>query len=241
MNSSYQTANNVTDQIWNSDDLARMNQVLRHRIRNFVSGIKASISFLEQELRPVLSAPQLEYFPLIIRECDELAECTNRMNMLFDKLPVSEAETCQNLFLSLVEKIRSRFPSLELIVEMPETAASAIIQQKMCVSVIIQEGIINAAEASPGMPVNVSFIKEERTITITIKDSSKAILKSEDTEKFFLPFFTTKPRHLGLGLAIARRFAVFCGGSINLTPNKDRGGSVLTISLPLEPIPSTSA
>jgi signal transduction histidine kinase len=226
--------NEIQKNGWQEEDLFRMNQVLRHRIRNFVSGLKAGISFLEQELKSKLSASQLEYFPLINRECEEMAECTDRMNLLFDTLPQSESDTFINLLSALLEKIRRKFPALEITFDLPEEAASIIILQKACVSVAIEEAVINAAEAAPGTPIKINLTKNINTVVIHITDEGKKTFTSEEMERFFLPFFTTKPRHLGLGLAIARRFIAHCGGSIKLLPNEDRNGAMLEIVLPLQ-------
>ncbi len=216
---------------WSEEDLSRMNQVLRHRIRNFVSGLKAAVSFLEQDLKHSLSTAQLEYFPLIIRECDELAECTNRMNLLFDKLHPSEPDSLKNIFAAVIEKIRNKFPALKLEPYISDELMEVILPQKAYVAIGIEEGIINAAEAAPASAIKIVAAKERANISISIIDEGKSAFTEDELEKFFLPFFTTKPRHLGLGLAIARRVMACCGGSVKLFANQDKNGITFKIEL----------
>lgn len=49
--------------------------------------------------------------------------------------------------------------------------------------------------------------------------------------KIFTPFFTTKPRGTGLGLAVCQRLVQVMGGSISVRPNRPCG-TVFTIHLP---------
>ena len=48
-----------------------------------------------------------------------------------------------------------------------------------------------------------------------------------------MPFFTTKPKGVGLGLSICRNIAAAHGGSLHFTPAQTEG-SRFTLTLPLE-------
>ena len=52
------------------------------------------------------------------------------------------------------------------------------------------------------------------------------------SEKLFLPFVTTKPKGLGMGLAISRSIVEAHGGRLWMTPNPG-GGSIFRFTLPL--------
>ena len=69
-------------------------------------------------------------------------------------------------------------------------------------------------------------------LEVSIVDNGSGISR-EDLEKLFIPFFTTKSRRTGLGLAICQRIIQAHDGEleVNSTPSK---GSRFTVRLPLE-------
>ncbi|MGE0314487.1 MAG: sensor histidine kinase [Lautropia sp.] len=67
-------------------------------------------------------------------------------------------------------------------------------------------------------------------IDVTIIDTGKGI-EARQVEQVFKPFFTTKSRGLGLGLALVRRIVHRFGGEVELVSKKDRGTCV-TLHLP---------
>jgi len=58
-------------------------------------------------------------------------------------------------------------------------------------------------------------------------------IPAENLEKVFEPLFTTKPKGIGLGLAISRRLVEQNGGKIEVASQKGQG-TTFTIKLPLE-------
>jgi signal transduction histidine kinase len=89
----------------------------------------------------------------------------------------------------------------------------------------------NAVEAAgAGGTVTVSWGARGRDAFVEIRDSGPGI-KPEDLPKVLHPFFTTKPRGLGLGLAVAEKIASAHGGRVE-AKNLAGGGAVLTVTLP---------
>lgn len=58
-------------------------------------------------------------------------------------------------------------------------------------------------------------------------------IPEENMEKIFEPLFTTKPRGIGLGLAITKRLVEQNGGNIEVASQTDKG-TTFTVKLPLE-------
>jgi two-component system nitrogen regulation sensor histidine kinase NtrY len=79
--------------------------------------------------------------------------------------------------------------------------------------------IDNAVEASPnGGAVTVAVRWEEDEAVVTVADEG-AGLPPGDAEMLFQPFFSTKGRGSGVGLAIVQRIITDHGGTVRLEPN----------------------
>ena len=67
-------------------------------------------------------------------------------------------------------------------------------------------------------------------VAISIRDSGPGIPES-DLQRIFIPFFTTKAKGHGIGLALAHRVITEHGGTLSVT-NNDQGGACFTVRLP---------
>ncbi len=96
----------------------------------------------------------------------------------------------------------------------------------------------NAVAASPaGGTVTVTCqpykLNGRPAISIAISDQGPG-LTAEQAEKIFEPFYTTKQKGTGLGMAIAQRIVEAHNGTIAACSDPD-GGTTITITLPTEP------
>jgi signal transduction histidine kinase/putative methionine-R-sulfoxide reductase with GAF domain len=94
--------------------------------------------------------------------------------------------------------------------------------------------IKNALEAMPrGGTLTIKSRALDGDLEITFSDTGVGISK-EKLAKLWTPLFTTKPKGMGFGLPICKRFVEAHGGSISAesTPRK---GTTFTITLPIEP------
>jgi signal transduction histidine kinase len=67
---------------------------------------------------------------------------------------------------------------------------------------------------------------------IEVRDTGPGI-PSEDLQRIFIPFYTTKSKGHGIGLALAHRVATDHGGTLSAS-NAPAGGAVFTLRLPAE-------
>jgi signal transduction histidine kinase len=74
----------------------------------------------------------------------------------------------------------------------------------------------------------VSAARENGSIVIEVRDSGPGILPA-DLQKIFIPFFTTKAKGHGIGLALSHRIVTQHGGT--LTAANSAQGAVFTITL----------
>jgi signal transduction histidine kinase len=77
--------------------------------------------------------------------------------------------------------------------------------------------------------LKVSTKKMKRFVEISFGDTGTGISK-ESMEKLFTPFFTTKAKGMGMGLAVCKRFVDAHGGSIDVE-SKEGKGSTFTVRL----------
>ncbi|HKS30498.1 MAG TPA: ATP-binding protein [Pyrinomonadaceae bacterium] len=72
---------------------------------------------------------------------------------------------------------------------------------------------------------------EKAWAVVEITDTGSGIMDA-DRERIFIPFFTTKSKGHGIGLALAHRVVTEHGGTLTAS-NSTEGGAVFTIRLPL--------
>lgn len=119
-------------------------------------------------------------------------------------------------------------------VSIRESGAVYINADKVLLRQALHNLIANAVEAMPeGGSIEIGIVPSHGKAEISIKDSGAGI--PEDIKsKIFLPFFTTKEKGIGFGLALVQKIIVSHGGSIEVESKEDEG-SVFRIILPALP------
>lgn len=106
---------------------------------------------------------------------------------------------------------------------LPPVLADANLIQQACHILIT-----NAVEAMPTggtLKVCSKLAANGRSIQVHISDTGPGI-PPEQMERVFRPFFTTKRKGLGVGLALAKRIVERHGGTITLSSQPDHGATV---------------
>jgi signal transduction histidine kinase len=89
----------------------------------------------------------------------------------------------------------------------------------------------NALQAMPqGGKLTIRASKKRETMTITVQDTGEGIPR-ESMERIFSPFFTTKAKGQGLGLAVCRRLVEAQGGTVTVKSKLGKG-SAFTVQIP---------
>ena len=93
--------------------------------------------------------------------------------------------------------------------------------------------LLNARDAMPeGGAVEVGLVREGRDYVLTVSDEGSG-LRGLDPGKVFAPFWTSKEKGSGLGLALSRQIVESFGGRLELGERVDRQGAVATLRLPV--------
>jgi len=100
---------------------------------------------------------------------------------------------------------------------------------------ILENLVVNAFQAMPeGGRLTIHGEIEEKIdrsyISLSVGDTGSGISK-ENMRKLFEPLFTTKPRGIGLGLAVCRKLIEANDGWIEVQSEEGKG-SLFTIHLP---------
>ncbi|MBN2703271.1 MAG: HAMP domain-containing histidine kinase [Pontiellaceae bacterium] len=212
-----------------SDGLERMRRVLRHRLLNFVSGIKSANTLLSSELDDRLTAREREYFPMIQRECDQIAAMVNRFESLFVPLPAPISVKLDDAMQSILLNLRELHPLAEIILNVDSNVYK--VKPQVCCEALklsIIETVTNSYESSR-MPVVISIVDNETSCMIRVIDEGTP-MSAEIREMAFEPFYTTRARHVGIGLSLAKRLIEDRGGAISISP--DKNGNCVEIVLP---------
>jgi signal transduction histidine kinase len=205
----------------------------RHTARTKLATVRNAAYVIRQKLvaMAVLAQdPRLERFlGHIESEVDELAKI------------LSEGNISSSLHRSRPEPISPRQPILRgalLTCRRPEgrVAVDAIPEVTVFadgeeLALAVRCLVENAVDASPeGSKVVVRCIESDKVVRIEVEDAGSP-MSAEAVTRAVHPFETTKPGHAGLGLSIARRFALKSGGGLTLDP-APAGGLIARLELP---------
>ncbi|HLC41528.1 MAG TPA: ATP-binding protein, partial [Methylomirabilota bacterium] len=94
------------------------------------------------------------------------------------------------------------------------------------------ENAVEAVRGNGTVLIETSWDPDSHRVRIIVSDTGVGI-SSEDKEKLFLPYFSTKATGMGLGLPIVNQIVTDHGGAIWVEDNHPRG-SRFVIELPIE-------
>lgn len=217
-------------------DVGEMSASLAHEIRNPLGAINASIDVLEQSLD--LQGDESTLFKIIGEE-------TMRVNRIitdflhFARIQKAEPELVQvnDLLKKQVEKIQTEYGDHYLIDMILEADLNEIEADSNQISFVIKSILENAVEAMPaGGEIKVSSQTVQNymgndQIYFDIEDSGPGF-EQDKLIKIFQPFFTTKEKGIGMGMAISERIIQNHNGIIKLQNIKGKGLGV-SIVLPV--------
>jgi signal transduction histidine kinase len=175
----------------------------------------------------------------IRRDDVRASEVIDRLRALLKKAPfelkhidLSEVAHETKRFLSALAVAREVDLSLIAPTPLPIKGDRVQLQQ------VILNLIVNAMDAMSGMPsaerrIKVSTARDGNSACLFVSDVGPGI-PLDQLKRVFVPFFTTKPQGMGMGLSIARTIVEAHGGQLS-AENAAGRGATFRISLPLDP------
>ncbi len=224
--------------------LAKTMEEMRHALLQREEQQKAMLAGVAHEIRNPLGG--IELFAGLLR--DELTDEALRQKADRILLETKNLKTLVQNFLDFARPVLPK-PQVcrisEILVDCCELLQNEMKEKKIQL-VVVGDGLIMAdpqhlkqmlmnllLNGTQSMEANGRLeikIDKNHQVMIDIKDQGHGIAM-EDQEKIFTPFFTTKERGLGLGLAMVKTLAEANGGSIRLM-HSDSSGSWFRLILP---------
>jgi len=226
-----------------ADRLAAVGELsasIAHEIRNPLATVTGSVEMLKQQVD--LDAESRSLMELVLKESARL----NRIVEDFLDFARIRRQSCEEVDLvalvgevsALFEHHPDRKPGSRIILpetdDRPRAAAPREQVQQMMVNLIQ-----NALEALPDEQGEVRIGAErcpppksgsQPFVLLTVTDNGPGI-PAESENRIGRPFFSTKKKGTGLGIAIVQRLAMACGGSLRWA-NVPEGGARFVLRLP---------
>ena len=212
--------------------VGEMGSAVAHGIRNPLASIRSSAELSLEIGPPEHAEPARD----IIAEVDRMENWVRELLTYVRPVAVQATEVkgvnVAELVAHGLEEIRRdaarRGISLESSVEeeLPLVQADLpLLHQVLC------SLLANAMEAmGKGGTIHVGAEGRDRQVLLRLEDTGPGIA-AEQLPRIFKPFFTTKPKGLGVGLPLAKRIIERFGGTITVTSQPGQG-TVVELALP---------
>ncbi|HET9478005.1 MAG TPA: ATP-binding protein [Pyrinomonadaceae bacterium] len=218
----------------NLESLGEMSAGLAHEFKNAIAtlqGYAQLLQSLELNDKAQVAAASL------LNEVRNLATMVTAFLNFARPQPLQLEEVdLQELILDCRTELESVFHELNVDLAVDSKGSLIVRADERMLRLALQNLLRNAAEA---IPVD----KTERSVVVrTAREAHLAVIEVRDTgsgipaaqlQKIFIPFFTTKPKGHGVGLALTHRIITEHGGTLTAANAVD-GGAVFTIKIPSE-------
>jgi signal transduction histidine kinase len=227
------------EQMKRADRLASIGEMaagIAHEIKNPLAGIAGVIQVLKKDLPP--GEPKRAVLDEVLSQVERMDKAVRNL-LSFSRPPEPKMTLVDvnELIAKLFDFLSPQFAKHGIAAE---RKLSAGLPWLVLDPDLLQQALLNIAmNAIRAMPEGGSFTVETRmepqgegpgVIKIIFSDTGEGI-SSENLDKIFSPFFTTRQQGTGLGLAITRRIVEQHNGEISVMSRPGRGTS-FTISIP---------
>lgn len=211
----------------------RLIRVLGHELSNSLAPIKSIAGSLLSRVDSMEGEPaSLNDFRRGLRVVESRADALHRFVQSYRRLaqlPPPRLQTVEvGELLERVVLLEQRLP-----VELdpgPRATLRADPDQLEQMLINLLANAVDASLANGSHPVRASWSIAGSTLQFVIEDRGMGIANAEN---LFVPFYTTKQKGSGVGLALAQQIARAHGGEIQLVNREDGDGARATVRLPI--------
>jgi nitrogen fixation/metabolism regulation signal transduction histidine kinase len=222
-------------------------QRIAHEIKNPLTPIQLSTDRIRRYLERLAGAPsaQQQHYQELIADCARLiSEEVHGLKSLVDEfsrfarfpevqpVPTQLNQVVEATLLLYQQATNGVRLEVELGPDLPVIAADPDLLRRALVNLID-----NATEALSEAPqkqirVRTRYLSSRQMVELSVADTGPGI-PAEHKERLFLPFFSTKERGMGLGLAIVNRIVSEHQGRIRVESNQPTG-TCFIVELPVQ-------
>ena len=210
--------------------IGEMAASIAHEIKNPLAGISGAIQVLKDGLEA--GDPRQEIMEEIVSQVGRLDSRVRELLMLSKPWqPEKQLYNLQSLIevISTAAQEQEDFAQVRFIFDGEEEVMAPV--DSTFFEQVLWNLLQNAADAMPdGGEIRYSFSQKEGFVLLTVADTGTGIPENQ-LDRIFRPFFTTKTRGTGLGLAVCQKIMQAQGGSIAVSSEVGRGTEV-TLSFP---------
>lgn len=209
--------------------IERMANVIAHEIRNPLAVINNSIYFVKTKLGAGADAKVAKHLGMIEGEVKRANDMIGQMLAFARPLDVNPVPVPARDIVEGAIAARKAPPKVKVSVEGGKDLK--VKADREIAQAAVGRLLDNAFDAlgEGGGSVTVKALGSGGSVDLLVKDSGPG-LTPEAKLRLFEPFFSTRPRGLGLGLATAKKFVERHGGSLELV--EGGGGAAFRIRLP---------
>jgi len=223
----------VQRELFNAERLAMLGEIagsVGHELRNPLSVIANAVYLLNNAIDQD-DEKSHEYVDVIDSEVRNASQIINDLLDYARSQPASMA--IQDIHAAVDIAINKAPPPSAIRISTDFTEDMLMVRMdENHISQVIENFLSNAYQAMPlGGEVIIKSAQEDDFAAISIIDTGEGI-EEENKDKIFDLLFTTHPRRIGLGLALAKRLAESHNGKIVFTSTAGEG-STFTLLLPI--------
>ena len=235
----------LEDQLRLKDSLARLGELtagIAHEFRNGLATIHGYSRLLDPDKLPPEYVP---YVQGLRNETDALRQVvTNFLNFAKPSELVLGSVSLQRIIDRVADDVRSDASKSEGLIDVRGEFGTVVgdeVVLRQAFSNLCRNALEACADAgiSPRILVEGSVDRAQSTQHVIVADNGPGV-DPNVTARMFRPFFTTKSKGTGLGLALVQKIIVTHNGRISVA-NGEHGGARFTVSLPLESAPRSPA
>ena len=219
----------IQAQLYRTEKLAEIGQLaagVAHEIRNPLAGIRGAIEVLRENTLPHEVRQQL--MVEILQRVDRLNHAVHDLLEYAKPMSPTKVQIQLNDLLDSAIQGLMHDPQLQKIEVVKHIRCQTVVTtDPMLVERILINIFLNAVQAMEyGGRIEITLDQQDEQALIAFTDAGPGI-PPEHLDSIFNPFFTTRTKGSGLGLALCRKYIEVLGGSIKVKSKLGQGSTFL--------------